>query len=334
MARTVGEGYKPDIRLALYFYSRAAAARHVRSISTIAHALWDPESWLGEDIRLRDVEKRFDNLNILQALHEVDPAIERVWNQTIEQLKYNASEPILLAVDDFAVHLPEPHDFSCSIALELMKILAEHCLRAGDVTNMAVTNYLMGYKWPAVSYYDEASDLGIAVAQENAGYVYESLSVVECGEPLEDPVYPIELSLWNITMAFGRDLVMMVSDAINNFTGTKVLHWDLKTPALAESQSNVSKSNVPNLEGNKCRLYYERMAAIRRLQLIGNFDVSAMRQVAKQLTQGSFPFDRNATAGAILYGLAAELGDVQSLMALGWMVFHGKNGKCIYMGDK
>jgi TPR repeat protein len=70
------------------------------------------------------------------------------------------------------------------------------------------------------------------------------------------------------------------------------------------------------------------MAAIRLLQRIGNFDAAAMRQVAKQLMQGAFPFDRNRTAGVIMYGLAAEVGDVQSLMALGWMVFYGEHGEC------
>jgi hypothetical protein len=260
----------------------------------------------------------------------MDATVEGVWNRTISLLKYNASEPILLSVNDFATYLPEPIDFSCPIALELMKMLSEHCLRAVDVTDAALTSYLLGYKWPSVDHYDEASDLGVAAAQENAGYIYESLVVAECGEPLQDPVYPIELSFWNITSSLGRNIVDIALNMMSNMTGARIFPREpsMEMPSSTSNQSarNSSRSQVPNLEGERCKLYYERMAAIRRLQRIGNFDAAAMRQVAKQLIQGAFPFDRNLTAGVIMYGLAAEIGDVQSLMALGWMVFRGEHG--------
>jgi hypothetical protein len=84
---------------------------------------------------------------------------------------------------------------------------------------------------------------------------------------------------------------------------------------------------LPNLEGVACTHYYKRMAALRRYQSSQNKEPMSMRIIADDILMGEFPFSANVTSAALMYGRAAELGDVHSLMSLGWLFYSGTESK-------
>ena len=102
-----GEGGPVDIPLAVQYMARAASLGNIRAMNYLAHALWDPESWLGEHERARDRHKTGSRGYAGSSSH---------------------SEPVQIFLSDAQViSLPEPLAVCPSCVLPLFKHLAEHC---------------------------------------------------------------------------------------------------------------------------------------------------------------------------------------------------------------
>jgi TPR repeat protein len=61
-----------------------------------------------------------------------------------------------------------------------MKHLSEMSYRPKDVTAQALAEYLSGDLWAALTLFEEAADLGVRAAQENAAFLLEKLAPLEC----------------------------------------------------------------------------------------------------------------------------------------------------------
>lgn len=323
MMRSNSYNFEPNIPVSVFFYAKAAEKGHVRSLSSLSQALWDPSSWLGEYVR-----KKRSGIPLLLKEKSRVKEIENITdflNTTLSLLGYNESEPITINIPGSTdiLLLPWPLDVSCQAALPLLKFLSEHSYRVRDSARGGLDSFMAGDTWAALDYYDEAADLGSASAQENSAFIYELLSKSECE------------SLVNTNDAqdfhFLKNSVVFVEDFVLQKFGFNI---SLSTLFSQENKPlenlNNSLKYLPNLEGINCTVYYSKMAAHRRVQMVANKDPYAMRRIADNLLVGTFPFPRNATAAAILYGNAAELGDVNSLMSLGWMFYSGYDGRLLF----
>ncbi len=311
-------GFKANIPLSVFFYAKGAEVGHVRSLSMLAHAFWEPESWLAEYSRLMKLGLIDESFSMSSMGFASFDDVMKILNSTLKHLGYNESERTIIVLPDGSdiIQLPLPLEQSCEIALPLLKYLAEHTYRIRDSARGGLESFMLGDTWAALDFFDEAADLGSASAQENAAYIYDLLAKSEC-----------ESSPKSADESSTRS---------NSFMSTASIfaheHFGVELPLATEYvQKDVkhefNKKYLPNTNGSKCASYYNRMAAFRRLQLVANKDPFAMRHLADQLMVGTYPFAKNITAAAILYGAAADVGDVHSLMSLGWLFFTGVDGK-------
>lgn len=149
--------------------------------------------------------------------------------------------------------------------------------------------------WSALDLFEEAADLGVAAAQENAAYLLEQLAPAEC----------LALQEGLAEKTVDSAAVQAASDAVRD-SGTVQDH---------------------------CEAYMHRLATHRWAQLAGAGEPRAMRKVAAtlldpqlqlQLQLGS---EASARDAATLFALAGEQGDTESLLRLGWMLYEGSHGE-------
>lgn len=250
------------------------------------------------------------------------------------QWKYNASEQILVMLPEGYVPLPFPVlSSSCKAALPLLKHLAEMHYRTNDVMRQALAAYLDGDLWQALELYDEAADLGVQGAQENAAFLYGELKRKQCVNLVDLPG--------------GGSNRLEVDDSSTAWLGRKTENGNgnegdrIVTARLEEGQSTASlvaqvesiKSTLtqgeqffPRMSRDQCVAYFDRQAARRWIQSANTGDYLARREVADRMLLGR-GLSVNVTEAALLYSLSAEQGDVQSLISLGWILQAGKGGE-------
>jgi hypothetical protein len=123
-----GEGGPPSIPLAVLHLAQASSLGNIRAINYLAHALWDPESWLATYARERDYVLRSG------------------WNEVIIESSmrwtYNSSEPIKIFLPNFVVTLPCPLGVSQETALILFQYLSTFGTRVNDVSEAALDAYV------------------------------------------------------------------------------------------------------------------------------------------------------------------------------------------------
>jgi TPR repeat protein len=238
---------------------------------------------------------------------------------------------------------------SCEAALPLLKHIAEMSYRPKDVTSQALKKYIKGYipvrdtgsslsftafarflflgdYWAALRLYEEAADLGVSAAQENAAYLIEKMAPTECPQLAED---------------------LVKEEEDQEYASTAVWMGGEDSPASAECAT----------AAECCVKYLERRAAHRWAQLSRVGEPRAMRKMAVALQAG---LDRSAvgvtpqssldtgladltfTAGggtalppqqqaALLFALAGEQGDTESMLNLGWMLYYGSHGEWLHV---
>jgi len=314
------DGNEIDVPQIVHHLAEAITLGHVRSANFLAHGLADPESWLAQYGRQEEAKERARASFILehpgeelpQKLKETnDSSSSSSDNVVTSQWKYNKSESITITLPLEIVALPKQlgRGSPCVPALQLMKHISDYNYRSNDVTRAALDAYLEGDLWLALELYDEAADLGVPSAQENAAFLYEELAKRECASS---------------SSTTASALIQQLMDSL-----MKPLTNDSSSNKNVNSFGN-SSGNVPRLpilaDTSKCSLYFAKQAARRWTQLANSGDFLAKREIADRVYAGREPFDRNLTQAALLYTFAAEQGDVVSLMSLGWVFGLGGPG--------
>jgi TPR repeat protein len=179
----------------------------------------------------------------------------------------------------------------------------------------------LGDYWAALRLYEEAADLGISAAQENAAYLIEKMAPMECAQ---------------------------LADELAVEEGQEYPSTAIRTCA-ADSPASVECTTAAEC----CAKYLERRATHRWAQLSRVGEPRAMRKMAVALQRGlgesafggtaqdspspgltDLIVSRGDKAGlppqqqaAILFALAGEQGDTESMLNLGWMLYYGSNGE-------
>lgn len=155
-----------------------------------------------------------------------------------------------------------------------------------------------GDLWGSLGLFEEAADLGVAAAQENAAYLLENLASTKCAA-LQDKVDEMAGTSSSVDAALG------------------------------------SGSDACRTAQECCERYLHRLSAHRWAQLAAIGEPRAMRKVANSLLLPHFlnhsrslahKQPQSDTQAALLFALASEQGDTESLMHLGWMLYDGTHG--------
>lgn len=352
---------KQNIPLAVHLMSLAASMGHVRAMTNLAHAFFDVESWLGHYAREQSyLTQKFEETrnNVTQvetflsgeiANDESDDSLHSDDDgDLMNRWGYNASHgmQIILSTTSEVIRLPNPLHPDCSIALPLMKYMAEYTFRPNDLAKNGLKAFREGDVWGALDLYEEAADLGVATAQENAAFLYELISEKYCPKPLEVskvknypkihkflPQFKSEYNLWlkNLTVSF---------PFFESWFSPRHEHVSIETERRSKFRGYDKM-----LKSASCSDYFHDMAIIRWNQVAKSGDVEALRKLAQRYQETDFSsldlsFDfsfsdrtsshrltKNNTKAAMLYALAAsEYGDISSIMSLGWFVQSGGAG--------
>jgi TPR repeat protein len=290
--------------------------------------------------------------NELQVQDEDDDLEEE--ENLLHRWGYNATTgiQIILSATSEIIRLPQPLRPDCSVALPLMKYMAEHTYRPNDLTKTGLAAYMEGDLWGALELYEEAADLGISIAQENTAFLYQLVSEKYC--PSSSSSSPS--SLWhklqdsNFTQSFSQSYDRWKKTLEATFGSSSFFNWkSLDNEINSKLSDDLNRLKYRGydklLHHPSCSDYFHDMAMIRWIQVANSGDVEAIRELAQRY-QGIDPSQSlgqvsaavstanrltvNETKAALLYAIAAsEHGDISSIMSLGWYVQNGKAGMCI-----
>jgi TPR repeat protein len=356
---------KQNIPLAVHLMSLAASMGHVRAMTNLAHALLDVESWLGHYAREQHerhahspISPPSKNINMPREIEvslsgevigessgvdqvqdqQASPKPEEEGEDLLLRWGYNSSVGIhiILTATSEIIRLPEPLRPDCSVAFPLLKYMAEHTFRPNDLTKSGLAAYTSGDLWEALEFYEEAADLGVAIAQENTAFLYQLVSERFCPHPSTSSSSSVFWKSIQDSKIYGTFLEHYSHWRQSFGSGTST--GDSK---LSEDESNGLKYRGYDkiLQSSSCSDYFEDMALIRWIQVANSGDVDAIRELAQRY-QGIDPhiittrnqehnqrLTINETKAALLYAIAAaEHGDISSIMALGWFAQKGKAG--------
>ena len=271
--------------------------------------------------------------------------------------------------DGTLVPLPYPlgsDDGSCEAALPLLKLLSEMSYRTKDTTRNAIKEYIQGHDWNAIDSYEEASMLGVKSAQENLAYLYDKLiSAPPMNDSNDirrsDSYSYIDNSNSIINNGDSKSVADGDSNDVKRITGlianimSSTSSNTMITKARMFSNNNNYNDHDDNLRSH-CTTYIQCYNAVlsylshrywRKVAKKG--EPIAMRKVADYLLQHSYSTLIQSNSGSsddgsstsrsrrssddakLLYLMAGDKGDTQSLMQLGWMLFYGNKGEMIVM---
>ena len=252
---------------------------------------------------------------------------------------------------------------ACQAALPLLKHIAEMSYRPRDLTARALKEYLRGDNWAALTHYEEAADLGVRAAQENAAYLLEKMLPSEC-EKYEENYY-LQGSGGGSVEEDGMTDAKSKTDSTGETTHQSQIAVSYSSDS---SSSSITRRTCATAE-ECCRQYLTKLATRRWMQLAQAGEPRAMRKVADALldtqlqpymmamaapepqrqqlqsseTQAQSEIDAPSSQknqqqqqqqqlhqqrqAAVLYALAGEQGDSESLLRLGWMLYYGEGGE-------
>jgi hypothetical protein len=252
---------------------------------------------------------------------------------------YNSTQgiTIIIASTGLVVKLPDPLRPDCNAALPLIKHLSEYSYRTNDLMKEALELYLDGDRWGALDLYEEAADLGVHSAQENAAFLYGIIAEEECTYQEEAATsQSVFGGLWLNIKESSKSIpfISTLFDFKKSLAASGTTDATIDPDELASSLSYRGYSAI--VHSKHCQAYFRDMATRRWIQVANGGDVDAIREVA-QMYQGvgggrhgrrdstsAGHLTPNVTKAALLYGYAAaNFGDISSVMALAWMVQRG-----------
>lgn len=351
---------KQNIPLAVHLMSLAASLGHVRAMTNLAHAFFDVESWLGHYAReqlqiFRESNDIHDNITEVEASITGD-TIQDVQSNDSEHSDddlmtrwgYNSSSgmQVILTATSEVIRLPEPLRPDCSIALPLLKYMAEHTFRPNDLAKNGLKLFMAGDIWGALELYEEAADLGVTIAQENVAFLYQLISEKYCPKSRKGNSFQLSTrwhtKSWKFLSQFKKNYTRWMNDLTSTFPFLKF--WsstEQKNQTRSDSEHRMKFRGYDKiLNSPSCSDYFHDMALIRWIQVAKSGDVEALRKLAHQyqetdsITQSVLNFQssknrlrKNNTKAALLYAIAAsEHGDISSIISLGWFIQQGIAG--------
>ena len=286
-----GKGGITNVPLAVVHLAVAASRQHLRSINFLAHALFDPESWLGHFSR---VEKRKHRKESKDRLLSSDPSLKDIHfktttgdinetnsNKTISRWRYNTSKPIFVELPGIPpVQLPYPLRPSCQAALPLLKYISEMGYRTNDLNRAALSSYLEGDLWEALQYYDELADMGVTFGQENSVFIYKQLRRQECDGKQSQMTRSLLLASQSAAEYLQSNGPSHSLESLHNASMDDFNHEF--TISGSSDDTNAAK-HLPNLTRTACFYYFDRMIAQRLLQESNLGGRIAYRELANQI---------------------------------------------------
>lgn len=213
-------------------------------------------------------------------------------------------------------------------------MLTVQCCVLCNIRLLGLNNYYRaaGDFWSALRHYEEAADLGVYAAQENAAYLIEKMLPTECAQ-YEDYVLATHSA----------------QDGTSSAVSVDGSRGSIETAAAGGKYKCTTAEEC-------CKQYLSKLATRRWAQLAQAGEPRAMRKIADALLDPTQPYmlaehptspslsagEASITAvtvaadngtspaltarqqAALLYALAGEQGDSESLLHLGWMLYYGQ----------
>ena len=343
-----GSAGEVNVPMCVVHLALAISLGHIRASNFLAHGLLDPESWFNLYAREQEAMARVNAtltkpaaVPLEEALFRTPPghqqqdtAAEDQEDYSVNSLwKFNASLPIYINLPYGSVPLPVPlgSGGTCSVALHLLKNIAENSYRTNDLTREALASYLAGDLWTALDLYDEAAALGVQSAMENSAWIYDLLRETQCkggGGDLRSKLPPLLQKLADAAESVWEAAAEAAASAAPSLSS----HLSSAVSSLSALSARAAvtpwSTYLPAQPVDQCKYYFRKMTARRWIQLANTGDFVARREVAHRFLQGDThgPIAANESASALLYALAAEQGDVHSLVNLAWMFLGSAGG--------
>jgi TPR repeat protein len=300
-----------DVETGIVHLIQAANAQHVRALNYLAHGLIDPDSWLFMHRRRSLAKARAPTQDADPLMVDSPPNPKGHWArkraQELEKLKgtasswkYDPTQPLDIYLTNGVVRIPQPlgSGNTISAAMHILKAISAMTYRINDLLRVASVAYNEERDLEALEHFSEAAELGLLSAQDNAAFILEGFETSACHS------------------SGAKSPSMMGLD------GVPIMRYQ----AVASSFNFTSAVS--------CRRYFKSAATRRYTQLANNGDVNAKKVLARQAISGSNLRGNgtvNLTEAALLFTYAAEQGDVESLMDLGWLYlnpafpYHSRN---------
>ncbi|KAJ1418481.1 hypothetical protein B484DRAFT_481628, partial [Ochromonadaceae sp. CCMP2298] len=206
--------YKNDIPRCMAHLSVAASNGHMRSLNFLSHALHDGDSWLAQYGREQQILRRLEEMRGVMfdaygaaSAHASASASANASTSTSASVGVGAQagtgagtgtgtgtdaprsgfshlSPIVIHLPEGVITLPHPlgsPQGTCQAALPMLKYLSEMSYRPRDLTRFATGAYHSKDLWGSLALWEEAADLGVRGAQENAAHLLGGLRD-QCGE--------------------------------------------------------------------------------------------------------------------------------------------------------
>ena len=345
-----GEGDTPDYLGCLHFLTRAASSGHLRSLSYLAHALYDHESWLAHYGRLSQInngakaERKKTRPWWAKSNHNKHKAKKRSSGVLNDNQDVNDDE------EHYTVTLPGmtiniPLHAHCPTALILMKRISEHSAYVNELTHTAMTAHLQKDTETASVLYDELADLGMSWGQENAAYIHDMMGKDACLSRDDQPEQ-------TASTQHHQKRTTYTSHVCEEYEGRAAWRWTQlarqgDSSALYEIASRAESTrlgtaatllidgikSVKDMSKDRCHddILYKHL--MQQFKPDGYMDEHSKKYLQScwnneinNFTNSSSSRATYKTYAATIYTLAASRGDARAMVALGWMFYSGVEG--------
>jgi len=151
-------------------------------------------------------------------------------------------------------------------------------------------------------------------AADNTVFLLSNLMAQECSQNKGNMA-----KFQALAYAFARIFL----NEIDKSLGLNILNDNI---TLLAGNFSIEEAAVDKYSSN-CTIEFSRMLSRHLTHLAHIGDPHAFQSLAEMYASGRPPFKKNITRAAQFYAMAAELADIQSYIALGWLFANGSPGE-------